>query len=80
MTVKPEYAAAAQYMLNTQPARRDRRARDVEGGRSRYLWQYTGRTWTAVARQGENHLLALKTLEKVLSKRATWHAGNIAQR
>ena len=78
MTVKPEYAAAARYMLNKQPATRDIRARDVEGERSRYSWLYTGRTWTAVARQGENHLLALKTLEKVLSKRATWHAGNIA--
>ena len=75
--VKPEYAAAARYMLNEQPARRDRRARDVEGERSRYSWLYTGRTWTAVARQGENHLLALKTLEKVLSKRATKHVGNV---
>ena len=75
--VTPEYAAAARYMLNTQPARRDRRARDVEGERSRYSWLYTGRTWTAVARRGEDHLRALQTLEKVLSKRATKHVGNV---
>ena len=65
-------------MLNTQPARRDRRARDVEGERSRYSWLYTGWRWTAVARRSEDHLLALQTLEKVLSKRATKHVGNIA--
>ena len=64
-------------MLNTQPARMDRRARDVEGERSRYSWLYTGRTWTAVPRQDKNHLLALQTLEKVLSKRATKHVGNV---
>ena len=76
--VKPEYAAAARYMLNTQPAKRDSRARDVEGERSRYSWLYTDRSWTAVARRYKDHLRVLQTLEKVLSKRATKHVGNIA--